>query len=33
MNRRLAAVCEQAFLVVAGFPLDLKAHAFVLEDR
>jgi adenosylcobinamide kinase/adenosylcobinamide-phosphate guanylyltransferase len=33
MNRRLAAVCEQAYLVVAGFPLDLKAHAFVLEDR
>ncbi|QYR19686.1 bifunctional adenosylcobinamide kinase/adenosylcobinamide-phosphate guanylyltransferase [Paenibacillus sp. sptzw28] len=33
MNRRLAAICGQAFLVVAGFPLDLKAHAFMLEDR
>ena len=33
LNRRLAAVCGQAFLVVAGFPLDLQAHAFRLEDR
>lgn len=32
LNRKLAAVCEQAFLVVAGFPLDLKAHAFQLEE-
>ncbi|MFC5648515.1 bifunctional adenosylcobinamide kinase/adenosylcobinamide-phosphate guanylyltransferase [Paenibacillus solisilvae] len=32
LNRRLAAVCEQAFLVVAGFPLDLKAHAFQLGE-
>ncbi|GGD67566.1 bifunctional adenosylcobinamide kinase/adenosylcobinamide-phosphate guanylyltransferase [Paenibacillus nasutitermitis] len=33
LNRRLAAVCEQAFLVVAGFPLDLKTLAFRLEDE
>lgn len=32
LNRRLAAVCTEAYLVVAGFPLDLKAHAFRLED-
>lgn len=32
LNRKLAAVCEQAFLVVAGFPLDLKANAFQLEE-
>jgi adenosylcobinamide kinase/adenosylcobinamide-phosphate guanylyltransferase len=33
LNRRLAAQCDQAFLVVAGFALDLKAHAFRLEER
>jgi adenosylcobinamide kinase/adenosylcobinamide-phosphate guanylyltransferase len=32
LNRRLAAVSSQAFLVVAGFPLDLKKLAFRLED-
>ncbi|CAH1197708.1 Bifunctional adenosylcobalamin biosynthesis protein CobP [Paenibacillus plantiphilus] len=32
LNRQLAAVCTEAYLVVAGFPLDLKAHAFRLED-
>lgn len=32
MNRRLASVCEEAYLVVAGFPLDLKKLAFRLED-
>ncbi|MBP3965161.1 bifunctional adenosylcobinamide kinase/adenosylcobinamide-phosphate guanylyltransferase [Paenibacillus lignilyticus] len=33
MNRKLAACCQQAFLVVAGIPLDLKAHAFQLEEE
>ncbi|MBW7473189.1 bifunctional adenosylcobinamide kinase/adenosylcobinamide-phosphate guanylyltransferase [Paenibacillus oenotherae] len=32
LNRGLAAACGEAYLVVAGFPLDLKAHAFRLED-
>ncbi|RAP76170.1 bifunctional adenosylcobinamide kinase/adenosylcobinamide-phosphate guanylyltransferase [Paenibacillus montanisoli] len=32
LNRKLAAVCRQALLVVAGIPLDLKAHAFQLEE-
>ncbi|TYP77558.1 bifunctional adenosylcobinamide kinase/adenosylcobinamide-phosphate guanylyltransferase [Paenibacillus methanolicus] len=32
MNRKLASVCEEAYLVVAGFPLDLKKLAFRLED-
>lgn len=32
LNRMLAAVSEMAFLVVAGFALDLKAHAFRLEE-
>lgn len=32
MNRKLAARCEQALLVVAGIPLDLKAHAFHLGE-
>ncbi|SDW25194.1 bifunctional adenosylcobinamide kinase/adenosylcobinamide-phosphate guanylyltransferase [Paenibacillus sp. CF384] len=33
MNRKLAACAEQAFLVVAGIPLDLKAHAFELGEE
>ncbi|MFB9329794.1 bifunctional adenosylcobinamide kinase/adenosylcobinamide-phosphate guanylyltransferase [Paenibacillus aurantiacus] len=32
MNRKLASVCEEAYMVVAGFPLDLKKLAFRLED-
>ncbi|SEN36029.1 bifunctional adenosylcobinamide kinase/adenosylcobinamide-phosphate guanylyltransferase [Paenibacillus sp. OV219] len=32
MNRKLAERCEQALLVVAGIPLDLKAHAFHIGD-
>ncbi|WP_308639331.1 bifunctional adenosylcobinamide kinase/adenosylcobinamide-phosphate guanylyltransferase [Paenibacillus silvisoli] len=32
LNRKLAAECRQALLVVAGIPLDLKAHAFRLEE-
>ncbi|MFC4103472.1 bifunctional adenosylcobinamide kinase/adenosylcobinamide-phosphate guanylyltransferase [Paenibacillus xanthanilyticus] len=32
MNRKLAGVCDEAYLVVAGFPLDLKKLAFRLED-
>ncbi|REE94515.1 adenosylcobinamide kinase /adenosylcobinamide-phosphate guanylyltransferase [Paenibacillus taihuensis] len=32
MNRKLAARCEQALLVVAGIPLDLKAHAFQIGE-
>ncbi|MCQ6557811.1 bifunctional adenosylcobinamide kinase/adenosylcobinamide-phosphate guanylyltransferase [Paenibacillus mendelii] len=33
MNRKLAAVCGEAYLVVAGFPLDLKAHSFRLNNE
>ncbi|UVI32600.1 bifunctional adenosylcobinamide kinase/adenosylcobinamide-phosphate guanylyltransferase [Paenibacillus spongiae] len=33
MNRKLAAVCDEAYLVVAGFPLDLKAHSFRLDNE
>ncbi|MFD0711417.1 bifunctional adenosylcobinamide kinase/adenosylcobinamide-phosphate guanylyltransferase [Paenibacillus sp. GCM10027626] len=33
LNRRLAAVCTEAYLVVAGIPLDLKKLAFQLEER
>ncbi|MBB3109489.1 adenosylcobinamide kinase/adenosylcobinamide-phosphate guanylyltransferase [Paenibacillus phyllosphaerae] len=32
LNRRLAQHCEEAFLVVAGMPLDLKKLAFNLEE-
>ncbi|AZN40942.1 bifunctional adenosylcobinamide kinase/adenosylcobinamide-phosphate guanylyltransferase [Paenibacillus albus] len=32
MNRKLAVCCEQALLVVAGIPLDLKAHAFHIGE-
>ncbi|NBD22373.1 bifunctional adenosylcobinamide kinase/adenosylcobinamide-phosphate guanylyltransferase [Paenibacillus glycinis] len=32
LNRKLAATCEEAYLVVAGIPLDLKKHAFRLEE-
>ncbi len=32
LNRKLAAICGEAYLVVAGLPLDLKKHAFQLEE-
>ena len=32
LNRELAAACDRAFLVVAGYPLDLKQLAFRLES-
>lgn len=32
LNRRLAAACSEAYLVVAGLPLDLKKHAFQLGE-
>ncbi|MBM7564707.1 bifunctional adenosylcobinamide kinase/adenosylcobinamide-phosphate guanylyltransferase [Paenibacillus sacheonensis] len=31
LNRKLAALCSEAYLVVAGIPLDLKKHAFAFE--
>jgi len=32
LNRKLAASCEEAYVVIAGIPLDLKALAFKLEE-
>ncbi|MFC4811194.1 bifunctional adenosylcobinamide kinase/adenosylcobinamide-phosphate guanylyltransferase [Paenibacillus sp. GCM10023250] len=32
LNRKLAGICAEAYLVVAGIPLDLKKHAFRLEE-
>ncbi|QHW29980.1 bifunctional adenosylcobinamide kinase/adenosylcobinamide-phosphate guanylyltransferase [Paenibacillus rhizovicinus] len=32
LNRKLAAVCAEAYLVVAGMPLDLKKHAFAFGE-
>jgi adenosylcobinamide kinase/adenosylcobinamide-phosphate guanylyltransferase len=31
MNQRLAAVCEQVFLVTAGIPVELKSREYRLE--
>jgi adenosylcobinamide kinase/adenosylcobinamide-phosphate guanylyltransferase len=31
MNHRLAAVCEQVFLVTAGIPIELKSRAYRME--
>jgi adenosylcobinamide kinase/adenosylcobinamide-phosphate guanylyltransferase len=30
LNQRLAAVCEQVFLVTAGIPVELKSREFRL---
>lgn len=30
LNQRLAAICDQVFLVTAGIPIELKRHAFTL---
>jgi len=32
LNRKLAASCDEAYVVIAGIPLDLKALAFKLEE-
>ncbi|QHT60783.1 bifunctional adenosylcobinamide kinase/adenosylcobinamide-phosphate guanylyltransferase [Paenibacillus lycopersici] len=32
LNRKLAAICGEAYLVVAGIPLDLKKHAFAFDE-
>jgi len=32
LNRKLAASCDEAYVVIAGIPLDLKKHAFKLEE-
>ncbi|WNR43592.1 bifunctional adenosylcobinamide kinase/adenosylcobinamide-phosphate guanylyltransferase [Paenibacillus roseipurpureus] len=31
MNQRLAAVCEEVFLVTVGIPVELKSRAYVFE--
>lgn len=33
MNQRLAAVCDQVFLVTAGIPIELKSIAYTLPGR
>ncbi|MDQ8735262.1 bifunctional adenosylcobinamide kinase/adenosylcobinamide-phosphate guanylyltransferase [Paenibacillus sp. LHD-38] len=32
LNQRVAAICERVFLVTAGIPIELKAHAFRWEQ-
>lgn len=33
LNQRLAAICEQVFLVTAGIPIELKSRAYKLGDQ